>query len=81
MLPRIDAVGEEFAGGFTALPSILQPHIRIHAKGETLLFPVEAILQPPPLASRWRHLKVESALVGELGRFTGRLGVPYDYVG
>jgi hypothetical protein len=64
MLPRINAAGQELARGFPALTSVLQTNIRIHAKGETLFFPIEAILQPPPFASCWRYFKVESALVG-----------------
>jgi hypothetical protein len=81
MLPRIDAIGEKLSGRFPALPSVLQPHVRIQAKSETLFFPVKAILQPPPLAPGWRDFKVEPALVGELARFARRLGIPYDHLG
>jgi len=55
MLPGIDAAGEELAGRLAALPSVFQTHVRIHATGEALLLPVEAILKPPPLAAGWRH--------------------------
>ncbi|KFB74272.1 MAG: hypothetical protein AW09_000455 [Candidatus Accumulibacter phosphatis] len=44
---RVYAVRQQLARLVAALPGVFQTHVRVHAQGKQLLFPVNAVLQTP----------------------------------
>lgn len=66
VLVRIDLARQQQLRAVSPLPGESQGHVPVDTLGEQLLLSFESILQPPPVALRWRDFQIEAAAVEDL---------------